>query len=399
MTMSRAQWSGGRPELLVRGLAALTVLMAVTGVAWAGLDALELLPARVSHWGVEALRPGLPWLWGAAVCVLTSALLLARAEVLHAACRRSMNALLGQARHLGRLGEEPQTGSSAGSATADEVAAAMRSSGHDWEQRLAQQRAFSGQAAHQLRTPLTALGLQIEELTMHPEMPRQVRADLHRCRNEVDRLADIISDLLTLARRGALPPEQSQSDPAVVVVHATHRWVARARALGRRLCVTGPLPQCQVGAPAGPAGQVLDVLIDNALKHGVGDIDLSVAVVAGRVRLRVADQGDPMATAHGSTSGGEGIGLRLARTLASTCGGQLVQAQHHTTAFDLLLPLSGGGELVGTDPDPEVPHDALVPAPAPGDGPGRRTSGRRTSGRGGGDGLQQADDLAFEVGR
>ena len=201
----------------------------------------------------------------------------------------------------------------------------------------AQERAFSGQAAHQLRTPLTALGLQLEELTMDPETPRRVRAEVHRCRNEVDRLAEIIADLLALARRGALPAGRYRTDPAVVAVHATHRWASLARAAGRELRVAGTLPECEVQAPAGPTSQVLDVLIDNALKHGTGDIEVSVRVMADTVRLRVADQG-MRPWARQPATAGEGMGLEVAEKLAAACGGQMVRAPIPTTAFDLVLP-------------------------------------------------------------
>jgi signal transduction histidine kinase len=231
---------------------------------------------------------------------------------------------------------------------AADVSVAMNLSARHLQAQLAQVNAFSGQAAHQLRTPLTALGLAIEELTMHPETPRQVRVDLVRCRNEVDRLADIISDLLALARRGALPMGQPTSDPAEVVLHATHRWASSARAAGRELRVAGTMPACQVGAPAGPTSQVLDVLIDNALKHGTGDIEVSVDLLADSVRLRVADEGTPHGDlARHASSAGEGLGLALAEKLAVACGGQMVRAQQSTTAFDLLLPRAGSG--VGGD--------------------------------------------------
>jgi signal transduction histidine kinase len=224
---------------------------------------------------------------------------------------------------------------------AADVSVAMSLSGLGMRAQLTRERAFSGQAAHQLRTPLTALGLSIEELTMNPQTPRHLRADLHRCRNEVDRLAVVITDLLALARRSAVSPATQQSNPSVVALHATNRWASSARAAGRELRVTGSLPDCQVASASGPTSQVLDVLIDNALKHGAGDIEVSVAVLADNsVRLRVADQGTParQTAAGDAASKGEGIGLRVAEKLAAACGGQMVRAQHPTTAFDLLLP-------------------------------------------------------------
>ncbi|WP_195908170.1 sensor histidine kinase KdpD [Nostocoides sp. HKS02] len=279
------------------------------------------------------------WVWGAVVGALACAVFAAGSYVLNARHRRSLEVLLVQARQLGDLSPASQDVEPPTDGLAAEVSAAMGLSALRLRTQLAQERAFSGQAAHQLRTPLTALGLQLDELTMDPETPRRVRAAVHRSRNEVDRLAEIIADLLALARRGALPTGRYQTDPAVVAVHATHRWASLARAAGRELRVAGTLPDCQVPAPAGPTSQVLDVLIDNALKHGSGDIEVSVRVMADSVRLRVADQGTSVRPAAGQhATAGAGMGLDVAEKLAAACGGRMVRAPIPTTAFDLVLP-------------------------------------------------------------
>ena len=299
-----------------------TVVVGLRGVF--GLTRLETIPG---------------WVWGAVVGALVWAVFAAQSYVVNARHRGSLEALLGQARKLGDVSPGVEDTEPPVDGLAGEVAAAMSLSALRLRTQLAQERAFSGQAAHQLRTPLTALGLQLEELTMDPETPRRVRADVHRCRNEVDRLAEIIGDLLALARRGALPTGRRLTDPAVVAVHATHRWASSARAAGRELRVAGTLPDCQVPAPAGPTSQVLDVLIDNALTHGVGDIEVSVRVMAHSVRLRVADQGTSVRPGPGQpATAGEGMGLDVAEKLAAACGGRMVRAPIPNTAFDLVLP-------------------------------------------------------------
>lgn len=319
------------PLAWVVGLVVLVTLVIAVG-------AIELATGGRAPFGATGLESLPGWVWGAVVGSVTSGVFLARTHVLKSQHRRSLEALQLHAELLDELspsGREPQPVSG----VAAEVLAAMNLSALRLRGQLAQERAFGGQAAHQLRTPLTALGLALEELTMHPETPRRLRADLHRCRQEVDRLADIVADLLALARRGALPAGKFQTDPAVVAIHATRRWESSARAVGREVRVAGPLPDCQVSAPTGPPSQVLDVLIDNALKHGAGDIEVSVDAWADRVRLRVVDQGTPERFGAGhSTSAGEGMGLRVAQKLAAACGGRVVRALHPTTAFDLVLP-------------------------------------------------------------
>lgn len=324
-----------RPSGMVLGLALFGVVTAVLALARASGQ----VPG--SPLGVPSIATLLGWLVAAGLGAVLSTVVSARAWRGQTRYQRSHAVALHAARHL----DEVSATSTSASTDADgltDVLAAMRLSALRLHAQLAQERAFSGQVAHQLRTPLTALGLQIEELTMHPETPRMVRADLQRARAEVDRLADIISDLLALARRGTLPSGRYDTDPAVLAVHATHRWASTAKAAGRALRLAGELPICQVPAPAGPASQVLDVLIDNALKHGVGDIEVSVDVMPDSVRLRVADQGTSMTGAVApSPSAGEGIGLPVAEQLAAACGGRMVRANHPRTAFDLMLPRQG----------------------------------------------------------
>ncbi|HEV7196669.1 MAG TPA: histidine kinase dimerization/phospho-acceptor domain-containing protein [Pedococcus sp.] len=230
--MSREHGSAHRaatPRWLV---VAVSVVIALGG-SLVVLEGTGLVPRLDHALGISSLGSFGDWLWGLLLGALISGVALARTHLLRKRYRRSLAALLRQATEL------------------DHVKSARQQAA------LAQANAFSGQAAHQLRTPLAALGLAIEELTLHPETPRQVRADLARCRNEVDRLADVISDLLTLARRGSLPSGQSTTDPAAVALHATRRWASSARAAGRELRVAGTMPKCQVRAPQGPPPRCL----------------------------------------------------------------------------------------------------------------------------------------------
>ena len=338
--MSRTRRASGR-SVVPRWLA-LTVGLGGVGVGLlVGLSAAGRVHGLANAFAFTGSGAFQGWVLDAVLAVLASTVFLARAHALKTQHRRCLAALLHQANQLDDL--TPRTHEAAIDGLGADVSAAMNLSALRLQGRLAQERSFSGQAAHQLRTPLTALGLAIEELTMHPDTPRTVRADLVRSRNEVDRLAGIISDLLTLARRGALPSGQYTTDPAVMAVHATRRWAPSARAAGRDVRVTGALPHCQVLAPAGPTSQVLDVLIDNALKHGTGDVGVSVDAWDDSVRLRVADQGTPERfRAEQHSTAGEGMGLEVAQQLAAACGGQMVRAQHPTTAFDLVLPREKG---------------------------------------------------------
>ncbi len=185
---------------MVLGLALLGVIVAAAVLAVA---ARQRAGSRLPIWGSRAVGRWWAGWWRPALGAVPSTVLLARAWRGQTRYRRSHAVLLDAARHLDEVSAVSPSASTDADGLTD-VLAAMRLSALRLHAQLAQERAFSGQVAHQLRTPLTALGLQIEELTMHPETPRMVRADLQRARAEVDRLADIIADLLALARRGSV---------------------------------------------------------------------------------------------------------------------------------------------------------------------------------------------------
>jgi len=90
---------------------------------------------------------------------------------------------------------------------------------------------------------------------------------------------------------------------------------------------------------------VLDVLIENALRHGAGDIVMSSRDAGSHVEIIVKDQGDrPMGQSiflrqvRGELSTGEGIGLAVAKELAEAVGGHLRLDDTPQTSFTLMLP-------------------------------------------------------------
>ncbi|MCY0930240.1 ATP-binding protein [Streptomyces sp. H27-H1] len=90
--------------------------------------------------------------------------------------------------------------------------------------------------------------------------------------------------------------------------------------------------------------QILDILLDNARRHGSGTVTVSLRDLGSALALDVADEGtpvlDPKAVfARGATTGpGSGIGLALARELAEAAGARLALSGTGPTRFTLLLP-------------------------------------------------------------
>jgi signal transduction histidine kinase len=123
---------------------------------------------------------------------------------------------------------------------------------------------------------------------------------------------------------------------------AARRWTGRVEAQHRRITVTAGEPLSAQGTTASVA-QILDVLIDNALRHGNGTIAITQRRLSGGAALDVSDEGTDLTTItaeHIFRRGegtGTGIGLALARSLAESDGGRLVRSQQHPTTFSLIL--------------------------------------------------------------
>lgn len=133
------------------------------------------------------------------------------------------------------------------------------------------QRAFLADASHQLRTPLTALHLRLENLEDTLEDEQQ--ADLTAALAEADRLSRIVDGLLTLARtEGGVRPVRERVDVKDVLLDRADAWSALAEE--RQVALTCELPAAAdqqgpilmaLGCP-GHLEQILDNFLANALE-------------------------------------------------------------------------------------------------------------------------------------
>jgi signal transduction histidine kinase len=214
---------------------------------------------------------------------------------------------------------------------------------NDTAQRLGamveRERAFSADASHQLRTPLTALRLDLES----GRATGATAADLDRALIEVDRLEDTISTLLAAARDAG--PAVQRIDVALLLDEAREVWHGRLAADGRPLrisVVDEPLVAC---ATPGALRQILEVLLDNAHRHGSGAVIVSARPTRGAVVVEVSDEGagvtgdpDAVFARRSPAAAGHGVGLALARSLAAADGGRLVlKRPGPRPTFSLLL--------------------------------------------------------------
>jgi signal transduction histidine kinase len=219
---------------------------------------------------------------------------------------------------------------------------------------LRREREFSSNASHQLRTPLAALRLRLEDLTMWPETQEPVQDELARCLGEIDRLSGTITDLLELARLGGLGA-WSEFDLRDAIESTVRRWGPQFEAAGRRLVLLPSPDRPCVATSEQAVQQVLDVVLENALSHGAGVVDVQIEHLRGRAAVRVSDQGSLDNAVSGrvfersfrsTDSSGSGIGLSLAQTIAESAGARLGLVSRDPTVFELSLPTPTTGDPV-----------------------------------------------------
>jgi two-component system OmpR family sensor kinase len=200
----------------------------------------------------------------------------------------------------------------------------------------AARRAFNANASHELRTPVFALAGYLELIEDEEPDPETMREFLASMRDQVDRLANLATDLLDLSRLDAdtvaFAAEPVQlGEIATVLVRDLEPLALRRDAH----LTAAAEPALAIGDDA-RVQQIVRVLIDNALRHNPKGIAITVRseTDAEGARIVVEDDGPPIPEAYvdevferfkrGAASGeGSGLGLAIAKELAMRMQGTL----------------------------------------------------------------------------
>jgi signal transduction histidine kinase len=195
---------------------------------------------------------------------------------------------------------------------------------------LRTQRRFVADASHQLRTPLTALRLRLENL--QTELPTHSSAELEAAIDETTRLATLVTNLLQLARA-----DERRSvgvvDLSGLTADRIDTWTAVAEAAGVHLVTEQADHPAMVEAVPGSVEQILDNLLDNAVNASPrgGTVTVTVAPALGKYALSVVDEGPGLSDEDKSSAmqrfwrgtratPGTGLGLAIVDALASASG-------------------------------------------------------------------------------
>ena len=291
----------------------------------------------------EELQESLALMAGLAVLVL-----LVAGAVAFALARRLSRPLESLAATAQRLGDGDFTVRADRSQTAeiDDVGHALDATAHRLGSLVERERAFTADASHQIRTPLTALRLMLESAPMTPG------ADLAEVVSnavlELDRLEETVRHLLAVARDTEQPG--MLLDVSALVGEIAARWQPAFAHAGRALVVELADSLPAVRASHTGLSHVFDVLLDNALGHGAGTVTAVGRAVGTGVAIDVHDEGPGVTVPtaelfrrRGDFARGHGIGLALARSLVEADGGRLELSESGPGAtFTILLPGAHG---------------------------------------------------------
>jgi signal transduction histidine kinase len=244
-----------------------------------------------------------------------------------------------------RSGDPRPLGRRYGLPELDQVADGLDSSARRVTSLLAAERELAVDASHQLRTPLTALSMRLEEVIAAADDPEAVREEGGAALAQAERLADVVSQLLDPARRSAAGTASLTGIDRIVDQQVTE-WEPAFRRAGRKLVVTGERGLRAQVTPGGLA-QVLATLLDNALMHGAGTVTIRMSQNTKSVVIEVEDEGKgvpPELVSRifertvSTRPEGTGLGLFLARTMAAADGGRVVLVRQRPPVFAVFLP-------------------------------------------------------------
>lgn len=246
----------------------------------------------------------------------------------------------------------------------DTVARALADAAARAAQMRRRERSFGDRASHQLRTPIAGLELVLEEAVAN--RPAPAWDAIQESLGIVRRLEQTVDDVLRFTRpdrpgAGPQPPLRVGELAAGIDV----RWRSELARAGRSLDVTAAVPARRIAASPSSLRQALDVLLDNALRHGRGPVSVEVRDLGTHVAIDVADAGSSgdgsVSAALTRDSAPGGMGLDLARDMVEQDGGRLVLSCADPTTVTVLIP--AGVPSPGSGAPGPAPTRRSGPAP------------------------------------
>jgi signal transduction histidine kinase len=215
------------------------------------------------------------------------------------------------------------------------------------------ERRFLADASHELRSPLALLRAEIELALDRPRPARELKEALRSAGDETDRLSQLAEDLLLLARlqEDGLPVRREPTALRELLDGVAERFRPRAARAGRAIALHAG--DEAVEADRVRLGQAVGNLLENALRHGTGDVTISTRVEGDLLELHVVDEGPGFPEAFLSRAlerftradesrgtAGTGLGLAIVAAIAEAHGGTLRVANGASGGADVCLAIA-----------------------------------------------------------
>ncbi|MDO5025002.1 MAG: HAMP domain-containing sensor histidine kinase [Trueperella sp.] len=227
--------------------------------------------------------------------------------------------------------------------------------------RIAAERQFAADAAHQLRTPLTALSMRIEEIQLMAT-DEDLAQEASLALEQIDRLSQVVTELMATsqAQSGGTTEAVQISDVFAQQDAEWNKMFARAK---RKIVFVDDAGGAVLATP-GSLSQILATLIENSLKYGAGFTEVSAKRIGKTIQFKIQDEGAGIDPENAETifdkgfSTGEstGIGLAVAKELANADGGRLELTNAAHAGFTLTL----SAMPLALDPDKVLPPGAVL---------------------------------------
>jgi signal transduction histidine kinase len=234
---------------------------------------------------------------------------------------------------------------------------------------LKQQRQFLADASHQLRTPLAIIKAEVELAQSGTTKGEDLDAAMTSIGEETDRLSRLTEQLLLLAAADEhrLGLSREPVELRDLLEGVAERGLGRAQLQGRMITVASD--ESTISADRQRLEYALGNLVDNALMHGAGDMQLVGKRVDDLVELQVRDHGSGFSQeymAHpfvrfaptASTGRGTGLGLAIVQAITEAHGGVVSLTNDAGAAVTLWLPIDPTRPVAASDTAPSSPATA-----------------------------------------